>query len=230
MKKNPPEPMNVIYGLFHKDSPDKILYVGQTHCGMTKRFGQHVSSTRIAPVAQWIRDSGRENIGYLILENVGKRDALNDSEIRWVEEMGTYFPSGLNMTLGGRLNLGRVVHEADRERARLQMTGNVPTEQARLKISRAGLGRVATPEAIEKMRLASREQFDTEEYRQKKMAAYLGLNTTGTFTQKTHCLRGHKFTYDNTGYLKLGRYCVTCNAARSLARRAKRKAAGLVQD
>ena len=230
MKKNPPEPMNVIYGLFHIGIPAKILYVGQTHCGMTKRLGQHLSSTKIAPVAQWIRDSGRENIGYLILEDVGEQDFLNDSEIKWIQQMGTYFPNGLNMTLGGRLNLGRVVYEADRERARLQMTGHVPAEQTRIKMSQATLGRTATPETIAKMTIASRKQYDTEEYRQKKMAAYLGLNTSSTFPQKTHCQRGHEFTYENTGYLKLGRYCVICHAARSVARRLSRKVAGLTQD
>jgi hypothetical protein len=41
--------------------------------------------------------------------------------------------------------------------------------------------------------------------------------------RKTHCLRGHEFTPENTWYLQGGRRCKTCKRARDRAYKANRK-------
>ncbi|UOE45984.1 GIY-YIG nuclease family protein [Agromyces larvae] len=104
---NIPEPKTVIYGLYHVDDPERIRYVGQTLNGAASRFKQHLSSATQArrintPVYRWIRKHGVDAIRCRVLEAVDDASLLDEREVFWVRELGTFRGEyGLNMSAGG---------------------------------------------------------------------------------------------------------------------------------
>lgn len=103
-----------IYGLYCVcdlcwSAEGRIRYVGQTWKEVEFRFREHLSNSRKASndrigglaVYRWVRKHGAKNIRYRILEEVQTQEAGDAAERRWIKELNTFGPGGLNMTEGG---------------------------------------------------------------------------------------------------------------------------------
>lgn len=79
-------------------------YVGATMRSVKQRYADHLSvaSRRVTkcPVHSAIRELGAPEI--FVLEQLQDRASLHAAERRWVEELGTFIPNGLNGTVGGQ--------------------------------------------------------------------------------------------------------------------------------
>ena len=126
----PPEPKNVIYGLYcacetcEVERPHLTRYVGQTTRGLNTRASQHRWTARnkpLWPVSKWMVKHGIENIRYRVLESCQDPVLLDDREVAWIEELGTLRTVsrvGLNAWPGGRSVRGYKWSDEQRESAR----------------------------------------------------------------------------------------------------------------
>jgi len=89
------------------------MYVGQTTQDPEIRLRAHrgssfrkTSQEYYTDKSVWIREHGKSNIGFFILES-NPRDGLDQAERRWIEKLGTMRPQGVNMATGGYAGAGR---------------------------------------------------------------------------------------------------------------------------
>ena len=143
--------MNDIYGLYcicDRCEGNTVRYVGQTTRGSDVRFRFHrydaaaenYAEKRDLPVYRWMRKHGVGNIRYTVLETVEDAESLNDAEMRWIAEMGTFTPGrswGLNLTAGGSSLTGYRHSEETRER----MRGRTYSIETREKMSQSAKAR-----------------------------------------------------------------------------------------
>lgn len=192
----------VIYGLScscHQETG--IRYVGLTTKTAPRRLGQHVANARHGyknAVHYWIRKHGAENIRTETLEEVGvDMDALNDAEVRWIARLRSEGADLLNRTDGGGGTRGLPSSPAQRAAMRERAKGRViPAEEIARRIATRD-GYTHSPETREKMRLAR--------------------------LTRTHCLRNHEFTPENTKLNHKGaRLCRECIAIRRQREKDKR--------
>jgi len=83
------------------------------------------------PLYRWMRKHSVENIFVEVLEVVKGRELLNEAEVRWIEELGTFGANGLNQCAGGTSVTGYTHSAITREK----MSGRSYTEETRLKMS-----------------------------------------------------------------------------------------------
>lgn len=83
--------MNAIYGLKCVCHPDQgIRYIGQTIRGVAWRLRVHLSTARAnyrssgAPVYNWIRKHGAENIVPVVIHQFSSPTLLDEAEIHWI--------------------------------------------------------------------------------------------------------------------------------------------------
>lgn len=118
--------LNVIYGLYcacadcEREKPNKVRYVGQTCVGVEQRFRKHIQPREVAhptPLGAWKRKHGRENIKYIVLEELDTVSELDAAEIKWIADLETFTDNhkgGLNRSTGGRV--GGTFSEVTRQR------------------------------------------------------------------------------------------------------------------
>ena len=134
--------LNQVYGLWCTCHPERgIKYVGQTIKGAEARFMFHryYAGTRYQgapniydyPLYRWMRKHSVENIFVEVLEVVKGRELLNEAEVRWIEELGTFGANGLNQCAGGTSVTGYTHSALTREK----MSGRSYTDETRLKMS-----------------------------------------------------------------------------------------------
>lgn len=99
-----------VYGLKCNCHPERgVRYVGITGAGAGVRLRDHLKNSRKPdsdrigglPVYRWMRKHGADNIRMSLLETCETQDQLNEREVFWIRELGTFAPGGMNMTLGG---------------------------------------------------------------------------------------------------------------------------------
>lgn len=98
----------VIYGLHRGDGV--IRYVGLTTLTAPHRLSQHriVANAGLRrPLYYWMRKHGPETIETVVLETVDDAEQLDEREIYWINELGTFIGlkterNGFNCTTGGR--------------------------------------------------------------------------------------------------------------------------------
>lgn len=96
----------VIYGIYHAESPEHIVYAGQTRVGLKKRQRGHLSASRTGsnlPSAKWIRDNV-DNVRFKVLDVAETADKLNDLEIFWIAHLKQLGQAELNLLPGGSNN------------------------------------------------------------------------------------------------------------------------------
>ena len=91
-----------------------------------ERYSRHAD----LPVYRWIRKHGLSNIQTRVLEQCSSPNELDEAEVRWIAEYGT-FEHGLNCSIGGASLRGYKHSEETREK----MRGREYTEETRLKMS-----------------------------------------------------------------------------------------------
>jgi group I intron endonuclease len=180
VKLNQPD-VNVIYGLWCICHPgDGVRYVGQTRKGMKARLGVHIAHSRDvqAPVYNWMRKHGAENIAYAVLE-VCLPEELDVREEAWIamyrDEQGARL---MNVKLGGGASSG---HKNPKQAERMRGKGNPmygkdrkevmayarsfqgpPSDETKRKIAESLTGRKHSEESKEKMKRASSEAWTNE--------------------------------------------------------------------
>lgn len=150
-------------------------YVGQTRQAIKGRWREHRNSafsneasyaTRTA-IARAMRKYGLEAFEFSIIEECPV-DSLDEREVHWIARLGTFVPSGYNMTTGGGNGLrapeiGAKISAANKGRrktpewrAKLSAAhkGKKLSEAQKAQISAVQKGRKQSPETIEKRRLA----------------------------------------------------------------------------
>lgn len=93
----------VIYGIHHVETPDHIVYSGQTRVGLEKRRSGHLSAARTGsslPSAEWIRRNG-ESVCFKVLETAECATDLNELEIFWIAHLKQLGQAELNILPGG---------------------------------------------------------------------------------------------------------------------------------
>lgn len=171
--------MGTIYGLYCTCHPKEIRYIGQTSRTMRERFSAYKTACaqhKPWPVIHWMRKHGVDNIRWDILESP-EDDFLNDREIWWINELGTFKSRrGLNATEGGGGMRGRGgelhplwgKHLTEEHRARLSesLTGRVFSEEHKQRIGDAWRGRSHRDESRAKMSKAKKEFMSNPENRE----------------------------------------------------------------
>lgn len=136
------KPLNVIYGLSCTCHPeDGIRYVGQTSVGVDLRLYRHKYAAQNPDAKndyhvashRWIRKHGVDNVIATVLEVCESADSLDEREIYWIAEMGTFGGRGLNLSEGGASIRG--YKHTDETRTR--MSGRVYSGETRAKMSDA---------------------------------------------------------------------------------------------
>lgn len=102
------EPACVIYGLHRGDGV--IRYVGLTTNTAPHRLSQHRTVALRGdrrPLYYWMRKHGPQTIESVVLEIVVDPTKLDEREIHWISELGTFIGlkterNGFNCTTGGR--------------------------------------------------------------------------------------------------------------------------------
>lgn len=163
-----------VYGLSCACHPERgVMYVGQTRRTPETRRAQHIYEVSTHPnsaKSRWIKKHGAENIQVQTLETVADISFLDDCEMTWIQNLGTFTDkSKLNLTPGGesfghhapetRAKMSAAWtperHAAHKElmRGRKSPTAGKPrSPETRKRISDAKKGYKPTPEALRKAR------------------------------------------------------------------------------
>lgn len=96
-------------------TPTGLSYIGQTcdkkykkdkpyNYGPSGRWCDHVSSARksTTPLAQAIREHGRDNFIIETIEHTDNLDVLDELEAKWIAHYNTIVPNGMNVAKHGR--------------------------------------------------------------------------------------------------------------------------------
>lgn len=85
------------------DNTNGKQYVGQTIYTAEQRFARHCmpSSFRCRLLSRAIKAHGAENFTVSVLEEVDSREALDERECYWIEQLNTMSPNGYNLVPGG---------------------------------------------------------------------------------------------------------------------------------
>lgn len=110
-------------------------YVGKTVRSLNIRWREHVKAARENEplsmlIVRAIKKYGKESFKHKILEECSNEDELNEREIFWIKELGT-FGGGYNLTKGGD-----------------GMSGYKHSDETRQKMSKTRKGRKLSPEHV----------------------------------------------------------------------------------
>lgn len=104
--------MGLIYAMYDIRTPEKIQYVGQTTGPLEKRLRAHRHASKYENhsdwgnvKSQWIREIGESNLRAVPLEE-DPPDGLDAAEMRWIKQLGTMYPGGVNTSEGGYYGRG----------------------------------------------------------------------------------------------------------------------------
>ncbi|MBO4401317.1 MAG: GIY-YIG nuclease family protein [Selenomonadaceae bacterium] len=89
------------YGEIYIISNDinKKLYIGQTTRDIKKRFKEHLYED--SAIGNAMRKYGIEHFRVESIEKCYTKEQQNAFEIFWIRELGTLYPEGYNLTIGG---------------------------------------------------------------------------------------------------------------------------------
>jgi group I intron endonuclease len=166
-------------------------YVGQTKHSLSCRWWWHKryaeKGSKLALHAA-IRKYGSDSFTRAKIAESFSQDDANDKEILFISQLGTFTPSGYNLTLGGN-----------------QAECSLET---RRKLSEINLGRRHTEQSREKMSKASRERKRKPHSEETKKKISDGNKRR---PKKEFCKRGHAFDEKNTYLRRPGkRVCRAC--------------------
>jgi len=136
--------MGIIYKATNKIN--NHLYIGKTVRGLKERKYQHKHKALKYKLNfafhSAIRKYGFENFEWLIIDTAESEKELNEKEIYWIAE---YKKTNkvYNMTIGGDGTCGCFPSEETKRKASESHKKYKPTEETKLKISKAFKGRVA---------------------------------------------------------------------------------------
>lgn len=75
------------------------MYVGQTIRSVSKRFEEHCKADSY--IGSAIRKYGKDKFTLNIIDYATNEQELNEKEINWIDELGTFGIFGYNLTTGG---------------------------------------------------------------------------------------------------------------------------------
>lgn len=177
--------MALIYRIDSKETG--LTYVGQTVLPLDERWKAHVAYAwwviRHMPekdthFARVIRKHGAKTFVPSVIEETAV-ELLNEREIHWVAELGT-FENGYNSTRGGGGRSGYECSEVTREKLRQVQLGRKHTDETKAKISAKKSGVKQDPAIVEKRAFANRAAGHkrSDEVKQKIRASNVGQTRT----------------------------------------------------
>ena len=95
-------------------------YVGLTKRTLQVRFNEHKSSARkikgCLVLSRSMQKHGIDNFNIELLEDLGEttKANANEAEIRWIAELNSVVPNGLNVSKGGQLNADPTPEQKER--------------------------------------------------------------------------------------------------------------------
>jgi group I intron endonuclease len=108
----------------HINTVNGKLYVGQTHCGLVRRWRAHVTNAlststkrRCRAFHAAIRKYGPDAFEHVVLEDGLSVSEANTAEIRWIQLLNCRVPYGYNLAAGGLVNID--THPTTRLRRRI---------------------------------------------------------------------------------------------------------------
>jgi hypothetical protein len=156
----PQEPLNVIYGLKLVGDEQPVRYVGLTSVGASVRFTGHLQQAgktlngreRVYPLYHWLAKHAGD-VECVVIEELSSPDELNEREIFWIAELGTFIDEGLgfNLTRGGGGIQGYTWSEESKLRLKAAKEHQKPvSDETRERLRQAALRRYSTPGARDK--------------------------------------------------------------------------------
>lgn len=151
--------MSEEYGCIYKHT-NKIhegwSYIGQTIYDIDTRWKNGKGYDKCLVFKAAIKKYGWENFEHEIIEDRIPIDKLDEREIFWIKFYHTYVGDpeccGYNMTIGGRVNRGRICSEYSKQKTSESLKGHVVSDYVKQRVSECSKGRKHTAEAIEKIR------------------------------------------------------------------------------
>lgn len=103
-----------------------MTYVGQTICGIKKRFREHIHSSlsKNTYLYNAMRKYGKENFTIEEIDIANSLEELNQKEIYWIKKLNTKAPNGYNLADGGDGVKGFHHSEETKNILKMKSTGN----------------------------------------------------------------------------------------------------------
>lgn len=137
------------------------IYIGQTVTSLARRWSQHSTSMKNSPLYNAFRKYGPENFTIEAICTALDPEHLNELERYFIYYYNSLVPNGYNLTSGGDSAFTRSKYT--KELQRKAMTGRVPSEETRAKISQTLMGRPGNRKGAthteEVKKLISEKQF-----------------------------------------------------------------------
>jgi group I intron endonuclease len=168
-----------------------MSYVGSTSMTLGRRWACHKEAARNgrhSPIAQAIRDFGKDAFLVVAIRFGDSRDELDEMESKEIISHRSMYPNGYNLQTGGlsgykqnkitveeisQKNRGRKVSKETCEKLRIALKGNnkgrIPTQAQRDAVGNAHRGKPKSPEQRAKMSLAAKNA--SPEIRARRVAA-----------------------------------------------------------
>lgn len=134
-------------------------YIGQTIYDINTRWKFGHGYDKCLAFKRAIDKYGWDNFAHEIIEDNIPVEKLDDRERYWIQYYHTYVGDpeckGYNMTIGGRVNRGRICSDETKEKTRVSLLGHSVSDHVRQRVSEASRGRRHSPEVAERIRLAA---------------------------------------------------------------------------
>lgn len=139
-------------------SPSGKIYIGQTiNLDKRKTKYKNLHCKGQNKIYNSLIKYGWDNHLFEVIDQFEYKDNkqfLNEREIFWVEFYDSY-NNGLNLTMGGDNNIGKIISEETREKLRKSSTNKKHTEETKEKIRIANKGRKLSVDIKEKIQIAN---------------------------------------------------------------------------
>ena len=139
-------------------------YIGQTVCGLEKRWREHCSSNKCTALSRAIKKYGKDNFMIEEIDGANNLSELNYKEWLYILNFNSVAPNGYNLKEGGnnkkyssiskkrmsRSQKGKILSKETREKISMSKTN--PSEETRRRISLAKKGYKVSDETRQKQR------------------------------------------------------------------------------
>lgn len=165
-------------------------YVGQTTGSVERRFGQHASTSKDAPITRALKKYGRESFTKEALYIAFGKDSLDAAEILLITDYNSQRPEGYNVQAGGSYGSPET-----RKKLSAALRGKIVSPETRAKFSAVNLGRKLSQETKEKVSQKLRGRAVSQQTRDKIAASLRGRKRPTEVVEKVaNQLRGRKLS------------------------------------